>query len=43
MLIAYRLVDNGYRIIETFAERTHARIPPFGDVELDLAFLPGTA
>lgn len=41
VLVAYRLVGNSYQVIETITEQTHARIPPFEDVELDLAFLLG--
>jgi len=42
VLIAYRLVSDSYRVIETITEQNHARIPLFEDVELNLAFLLGT-
>ncbi len=45
-LIAYRLEDGGYRVIKTItgesiAEQPRVRIPPFDDVELDLAYILG--
>jgi hypothetical protein len=47
-LIAYRLEDSGYRLVKTItitgesiAEQPRVRIPPFDDVEMDLAFIVG--
>jgi hypothetical protein len=45
-LIAYRLEDGGYRVIKTMtgdsiAEQPRVRIPPFDEVELDLASILG--
>lgn len=44
--IAYRLEDSGYGVIKTIAgesiaEQPRVRIPPFDDVETDLAYILG--
>jgi len=40
-LIAYQLDGDHYRIIATLAEPIRARVPPFDDIELDLAYILG--
>ena len=40
-LVAYRLDGDHYRVIATLSEPVRARIPPFDEIELDLAYLLG--
>jgi hypothetical protein len=40
-LVAYRLDGDHYRVIATLSEPIRARIPPFDEIELDLAYLLG--
>ena len=40
-LVAYRLEGEHYRVIATHTEPVRARIPPFDELELDLAYLLG--
>ena len=40
-LVAYRLDGDHYRVIATLSEPVRARVPPFDEIELDLAYLLG--
>ncbi len=40
-LIAYALEDGAYRVARMLLEEKKARIPPFDEVELDLAYILG--
>ena len=40
-LVAYRLDGDHYRVIATLSEPVRARIQPFDEIELDLAYLLG--
>ena len=40
-LVAYRLDGDHYRVIATLSEPVRARIPPFDEIELDLAYVLG--
>jgi len=41
VLIAHRLEDDGYRVVKTINGEKRARIPPFEEAELDLAYILG--
>jgi len=41
ILIAHQLDGDNYRVVATISGQTHARLPPFDDVELDLAYILG--
>jgi Uma2 family endonuclease len=40
-LVAYQLEGDHYRVIATHCQPVRARIPPFDEIELDLAYLLG--
>lgn len=42
VLIAHQLDDGNYRVIATMKGVAEARIPPFDEIELDLAYILGT-
>jgi len=41
VLIAHKLSDSGCQVVQTIRGEKRARIPPFDDVELDLAYILG--
>lgn len=41
MLIAHELAQDGYRVVKTIHGEKYARIPPFQEAELDLAYILG--
>ena len=40
-LVTYRVDGDHYRVVATLSELVRARIPPFDEIELDLAYLLG--
>ena len=40
-LVAYRLDGDHYRVIATLTEPARVRIPPFDEIEIDLAYILG--
>jgi Uma2 family endonuclease len=41
VLIAHAIASEGYRVVKTISGESRAGIPPFGEVELDLAYILG--
>jgi Uma2 family endonuclease len=41
VLIAHQLDADGYRVVKTISGESRARIPPFDEAELDLAYILG--
>jgi Uma2 family endonuclease len=41
VLIAHRLENDGYHVVKTIAGEKTARIPPFEEAEIDLAYILG--
>jgi len=41
VLIAHELAQDGYRVVKTIHGEKYARIPPFQEAELDLAYILG--
>jgi len=42
-LIAYALEGDGYRVVRMLLDEPKARIPPFEELELDLAYILGSS
>ena len=42
VLIAHAIDGEGYRVVKTISGQSKARIPPFEEVELDLAYILGS-
>lgn len=41
VLIAHQLDGASYRVVATISDQAKAKIPPFGAIELDLAYILG--
>ena len=41
VLIAHQLEEDGYRVVKTISGEKNARIPPFEEAKLDLAYILG--